>query len=318
MAQGKTIKEHYVPRTYLRSFANENDQCRVFDKEQKKFFISSVENILAERYLYDFDKNFMNFFGNIDEQLIEKTLGMTVDGYWNNIVENISQNYEWFSLKYSYHYLDVYRCAAIQLIRTPQGKKQLFDIYCEICKKDLDAKTENIFLAYAILSILKDISDDSLLRLLLEKYGHVSIGINDTEIPFVTSDNPIITLADFWDEEYSDTMMYYPITPNRCLFFHRRKKIDHQLNAVLEDWLNGRFQITNIYDILQEAYRREKALNEKKNPLTRQVSDAEVIVLNTCLYKTAIRFVIAGADIKGEEGLWLQKDKNTERENQYE
>lgn len=306
MAQDKTDNEHYVPKTYLRSFSDKNEHCQVFDKCNIKYFSSSVDNILAERYLYDFD---MDLFGeniNVDKQAVEKTLGRTVDDFWKNIVDNITDNYEWFTLKYSYHYLDVYKCMAIQLIRTPRGKRILSDIYSELYKKESDVKFENILLAREIFNILDENLKSPLLEMLLNDYGHISIGINNTEIPFITSDNPVITVPDLWEEQKHEMMMYYPITPNRCLFFHSRKKVDPQLNQVLEEVKKGKFIISNMYDIPQEVHRREKKINEELNPKTRQVTMDKVLILNTCMNKTATRFIVSNVSIRDNE-LWIKE-----------
>lgn len=99
MAQDKVANEHYVPRAYLDAFANAMKQCNVFDKINGKFFVANVQKILSERYLYDFAKELIEVFPSVDEQAVEKILGMTIDRYWKNIARNIENNYEWFSLK---------------------------------------------------------------------------------------------------------------------------------------------------------------------------------------------------------------------------
>lgn len=47
-------KEHYVPRTYLRSFAT-NNKFFVFDKEKAEVRPGSIEDYACERYFYDVD-----------------------------------------------------------------------------------------------------------------------------------------------------------------------------------------------------------------------------------------------------------------------
>ena len=96
MAQDKTANEHYVPRAYLKSFANEKQQCFVYDKQNKRHFISNINGVLAERYLYDFDMGLLENFSEVEEQAVEKILGMTIDNYWCNIVANIENNFELF------------------------------------------------------------------------------------------------------------------------------------------------------------------------------------------------------------------------------
>ena len=292
MSQNKTKKEHYVPRAYLQSFSD-NGQCQLYDKSTNKISCVNIKNILTKRYLYDFDKELLKEFENIDEQAIEKILGSTVDNFWNNIVKNITENYEWFSpLKYSYHYLSVYKCVAIQLIRTPKGKQQLLEIYNEIYIKNIDKKLENVVLAKEIINILNDELKSSLLEVLLNEYGHICVGINNTDVPFISADNAIIVIPNIWDEHKKEYMIYYPITPCRCLLFHRRKKVERQLESVLKDFYEGKLQIINAYDNLQEVNRREKEMMSIINPITRELTQQDVLALNTCLYKGALRYIV--------------------------
>ena len=46
-------RQHYVPQTYLRAWANQNEQIKVRDLKEKKSFPSAVENVLLENYYYE-------------------------------------------------------------------------------------------------------------------------------------------------------------------------------------------------------------------------------------------------------------------------
>lgn len=298
MAQDKTANEHYVPRSYLKSFANEKQQCFVYDKQNKRHFISNINGVLAERYLYDFDMGLLENFSEVEEQAVEKILGMTIDNYWCNIVANIENNFQWFSLKYSWHFLDVYRCATVQLMRTPSGKKTLLSIYNEVYRKERDEKFENIVLAKEILNVLDENMKSILLEIILNEYGHITIGINNTDIPFVTSDNPVFVLPNMWDKSKTEMMMYYPITPKRCIFFQKRKYVGNQLGNVLADVKLGKFVIKELSDIPQEAYRREKEKLKQLNPETIVLRKEDVLVLNSCCVEVATRYIISGRNIE--------------------
>lgn len=304
MAQDKTANEHYVPRAYLKSFANEKQQCFVYDKQNKRHFISNINGVLAERYLYDFDMGLLENFSEVEEQAVEKILGMTIDNYWCNIVANIENNFECFSLKYSWHFLDVYRCATVQLMRTPSGKKTLLNIYNEVYRKERDEKFENIVLAKEILNVLDENMKSILLEIILNEYGHITIGINNTDIPFVTSDNPVFVLANMWDKSKTEMMMYYPITPKRCIFFQKRKYVGDQLGNVLVDVKLGKFVIKELWDIPQEAYRREKEKLKQLNPGTIILRKENVLVLNSCCVEVATRYIVSGQNIEKEK-LWV-------------
>ena len=305
MAQNKTKKEHYIPRAYLRSFS-ENGQCQLYDKSTNKSFCASVEKIFAQRYFYDIHKELLLEYENIDEQAIEKILANTVDSFLNNIVQNIDENYRWFLPKYPYHYLSVYKCLAIQLIRTPQGKQRLLELYSKVYKKNIDKELENVILMKEISKILDDMKLQSLLvENLLTEYGHICVGINNSDIHFISSDNPIIIIPNIWDEQKIEDMIFYPITPHRCLFFHKMKKVESQLKSVLNEFSLGKLQSTDLTDIPKEAYNREKEKMNILNPPTRNLTRADVLVLNTCLYKMASKYIVYKHKADKQE-LWLK------------
>lgn len=305
MAQDKTANEHYVPRAYLKSFANEKQQCYVYDKQNKKPFPSNIKGILSERYFYDFDAELVKDCIGIDVQALEKILAVTIDDYWNNIVANIDANFEWFSLKYSWHFLDIYRCAAVQLMRTPSGKKMLLHMYNEVYGKEKDERFENIVLAKEVCNVLDENLKSVLLEIILNEYGHIAIGLNETSIPFITSDTPVFVMPNIWDKSKTEMMMYYPITPQRCIFFLKRKKVENQLGNVFEDVNSGKFEIADLADITQEAYRREKEMLKQLNPETIILREEDVLVFNTCCAETATRYVISFQNLEKEK-LWIE------------
>lgn len=303
MAKDKTANEHYVPQAYLKSFTNKNNQCFVYDKKNNNSFCSNIKNILAKRYLYDFDSELLKSFPKVDQQAVEKILANTIDGYWGNIVSNIEKNFEWFSLKHSWNFLDVYRCTAVQLMRTPNGKETLLKIYNTVYEKEHDKKFENIVLAKEILDVLNENMRSALLEILLNEFGHLTIGINHTEIPFITSDTPVFVLPNKWDEGKTE-MMYYPITPKRCIFFFKRKYPNNQLKFVLEDIKSGKFMVKDFSDIPQEAYRREQEILKKLNPESITLNPEEVLLYNSYCVEIATQYIISNQDMT-ERKFWV-------------
>lgn len=309
MAQDKTANEHYVPRAYLKAFANQKKQCFVYDKLKEKSFSTNIQGILSQRYFYDFDKELLSEFPNVDEQAIEKILGATIDGYWRNIAENIDSNFQWFSVKYSWHFLDVYRCVAIQMMRTPKGKKNLLGIYNEIYKKNQDPRYENVVLAKEIINVLDDNMNSVLLDMLLNEYGHITVGINETNVPFITSDTPVFLMPYIWDDKKQEMMIYYPINPKRCLIFHKRNYVENMLNVVINDTMTGEFVIKDLSDIAQEAYIREKEQLSRVNPESRILKEEDVLVMNTCCIGLAEQYIISNQNSEVQK-LWLNSYKN--------
>lgn len=198
------------------------------------------------------------------------------------------------------------------MIRTLKGKKILFNIYNQVYEKSVDERFENIILAKELFNILDDNMKSVLLEILLNEYGHITIGINDTKIPFVTSDNPLFTMPYIWDEKKEEMMLFYPVTPNRCLIFHKRNYVDSQLNEVLQEFATGKFVINDLSDIMQETYKREKEILKKLNPETRMLQMEEVLILNTCCVRQAEQYIISKSSSQ-ENRLWMDSYKGIER-----
>lgn len=103
----KNVKnEHYVPRRYLKHFA-QNKAFYVFDKEKKQARPGSIEDYACERYFYDIDFEALKadklkrdpdfafapeiekFMETVDEQHIEKWLGDNVENKLFDPIEKI-------------------------------------------------------------------------------------------------------------------------------------------------------------------------------------------------------------------------------------
>lgn len=107
---GSVKNEHYVPRRYLKHFAN-NKAFFVFDKEKEQVRSGSIENYASERYFYDVDfealkkdkleqdPNFMfdpeieEIMKEVDQQHIEKWFGENVETWLFDPIEKIISTY---------------------------------------------------------------------------------------------------------------------------------------------------------------------------------------------------------------------------------
>lgn len=150
----KSVKnEHYVPRRYLRHFANEN-KFYVFDKEKEQIRPGSVEDYASERYFYDvdfeslkadklkedpdfvFDPEIEKIMKEIDEQHIENWFGENVETWLFDPIDSIISTFtmsnpeklntiEALSEK-DMNYLSLY--ISIQLIRSKEFRKHIVEM----------------------------------------------------------------------------------------------------------------------------------------------------------------------------------------------
>lgn len=303
MSSKKTANQHYVPQIYLESFTD-NAKCYVYNKNNGKHFPTTPRNILARRYLYDFDflkykdvlanKAEINIENFPSEQACEKILG-EVEGFYKRIQNNIDSNYNWF--ENYFNRLIVYQLIAIQMVRTPQAKKILFDTYKNI-KPDISEELENLFFLKEIIDTINCKKVPVVLEWFLQDFSNLRIGINTTKIPFITSDNPVIFIPG--RKEKGNYEVFYPITPNRCILLCPYKKVDRRKirYETRNDFSNGTLKLVNSYDIIQEAFRREENLLEKLNPSIEEIDkEKDVLIFNTMMYDVANEYIVSNVDI---------------------
>ncbi|MFS0672605.1 DUF4238 domain-containing protein [Ornithinibacillus sp. 179-J 7C1 HS] len=114
---GKVKNQHYVPRSYLKYFANEKGQLWVYDKETDAVFPSNITNVASQKYFYDipFDEIFQVISEDekkkLEEELsklgfdtkqggyktieqgIEEFFSTEIEGPYKSLLENIRSRY---------------------------------------------------------------------------------------------------------------------------------------------------------------------------------------------------------------------------------
>lgn len=84
--------QHYVPQFYLKYFAD-NDKLYVFDKINKKSFLTNVRNIASENYFYDLpleliSDDMKDEFSAVDKQELEKVMA-SIEYYCKNNFDSL-------------------------------------------------------------------------------------------------------------------------------------------------------------------------------------------------------------------------------------
>lgn len=255
----EVIKQHYVPRFYLRKFSlinindSKNDKKNkliVFDKLHNKQYLSNVYNSACINHFYDLDninnKKFKQIFEN-EFSLIEKDFSNLLDKFIN--ICNHKENY-FSSLiinkeereEFSYYLV-------IQLLRTKKFrdlqksihqnslnnsirfyklyKKNYLNDECNLNPGDLVVNEKKFH--------LNTLTNDELINKLIYflSNSYWTFLHNNTNLPFITSDNPLCripTITNSANLELSPFIselseFYFPISPKLAVCIYRDNSI---------------------------------------------------------------------------------------------
>ncbi len=223
---------HYVPIAYLRFFCNERGKVCVYLKDDpEKLIQQSPDNVGFHKYYYSQPLP----EGGNDNNTLENMFSL-IETKWPLIVEKIIRKEN-----VNGQLEDIYNFIALQSVRVPANRDALEKIRAHIVKTGLEnldttgelpPKPEGFTLDHVVVSIDPHTSLHDMVSI-LEKIGGVMdlIGIgalkNTTNIPFLTSDNPII----WFDPSIPESKMkpyllriggpvtfIFPITPDLIIY----------------------------------------------------------------------------------------------------
>ena len=271
--------EHYVPRFYLRRFAN-NDKIYAYDLEKDNLFQTNINKIGCNNYFYDVDSNVLK--ENLSEykdiykipddifekecediQFIEKALSRLEDKF-SVLLNKFEMDYSIINdeefLKTFFLFMHT------QSIRTKGFRNGLENIASQtkIWLEKLNIKNVN----YPIELEAKDIAKLNQIKELLSLSSvykkalsffdayDIYIGVNNTDIDFIISDNPMsYFLVGFNDicfpvnsklsiimqvKEVKDELKICCIKPDKSKTIHLTKKEVIKYN-VLQQYSNSKF-----------------------------------------------------------------------------
>ena len=271
--------EHYVPRFYLRRFAN-NDKIYAYDLEKDNLFQTNINKIGCNNYFYDVDSNVLkeslSEYKDIykipddifekeceDIQFIEKALSRLEDKF-SVLLNKFEMDY---SIINDEEFLRTFFLFMhTQSIRTKGFRNGLENIASQtkIWLEKLNIKNVN----YPIELEAKDIAKLNQIKELLSLSSvykkalsffdayDIYIGVNNTDIDFIISDNPMsYFLVGFNDicfpvnsklsiimqvKEVKDEFKICCIKPDKSKTIHLTKKEVIKYN-VLQQYSNSKF-----------------------------------------------------------------------------
>lgn len=237
----KTKNQHFVPQFYLRGFSYENGQIFVFDKFERKFFKTNIENVACEKNFYDLPSTEANQTG-IDEQIVEKGLSELESEFSKSLDYLLNQarkKRRRRGLFSNNHKRNLALFLAIQFLRTREHRSQTIemmekmgkallekfpgedpdDYYIEVNKDWLPIFQASFMFNPEVL--------DTFTQALLNHIWFV--GTNTTDDPFFTSDHPIVKRAHITDHlrSYSGIAsegieIAFPLSPEFILILCER------------------------------------------------------------------------------------------------
>ena len=184
--------QHYVPKFYLRKFSihENNKQIGLFNKEKEFYFpAASIKHQASKPYFYG---------KNLE---IENTLGI-LEGIYSKILNDISLNQELPKRTHFDNYLLI-QFIILTCIRNPiqsETTKKSFEKFVDLLQSRgpreekfdemLSTIDELKFHALSQISLLTEICLDLEFKMLR----------NNTNVPFITSDNPVVKYNQFLEK----------------------------------------------------------------------------------------------------------------------
>jgi hypothetical protein len=209
---------HYVPRFYLRRFVNENHQLWVFDKSSGKIFQTTCENIAGENQFYWNQE--LKEQGHDPLTLEKQFADLEADaaGITNDWFRQFGRGDKLIIPKINRDIISLY--IATQLLRTAEARNRIVE-FSQLINPAYDAEQDARQLHISL------IWDEGLVEHMRKRIRSCIwiFGRNESEIPFLTSDHPVLI------KNYSNTQwlsgpvvnekgMYivFPLTPTLIMY----------------------------------------------------------------------------------------------------
>lgn len=211
---GDTKKQHFVPQSYLKRFSKNGKQIQVFDKVLKNSFSAGIRDVAQESHFYTIPDEIISSdakFSKIDRLIFEKAF-IAYESELNLLIKVLITLPPGISIprrvRESFSIL-----VAIQLLRTKKHRNLIKEatekfyeaIFQELVKVNFGEEATKYTPKAAIKEKYEGMIHsqyifdfDNLAEMAEIFYNHIwMVGINNSESPFYTSDNPVVMHTPF-------------------------------------------------------------------------------------------------------------------------
>lgn len=324
------VPQTYLKSFSIQNKKGTTDKLNVYDKKNKRFYNASISDVMEKNCFYDINiKNLLLELDNNklrdefqipnewDEQLIEHSLSL-VECELKKVIDIIKdpKRHDYFKFTKIFNRIHLSQLMAIQFIRTPKGREFISDIEKELMKNKKQTQIKysedikNRILLKELIYILQvfnieNIECDEEIEKHVNKYhsiyleffiefNKVEIGINQSDIPLITGDNPIVY------DIYED-LIYYPITPKYCIFLKKvnMPKFEEILLEEVERYSsNSDNYLEDLILVFDKAKKKYEEIKNNKNELHYNLTKEDVFKYNSMIYLNAERFIVSNVNIK--------------------
>lgn len=262
------VFQHYVPKFYFRNFSSSNESLHCIRigsddpdvNEGNTFPINTGEGANIGIAASD------EFYDATIEKEFEKGLA-EFEGVWADSIRELLTKARLNSLSEE-EKDDLLIFAVVQYIRTRETREQLTKGMRELSEETQDEEVARLANSYlknggreAHMVIMKEVT--KLLHERLREHGKLHLYENNSEIPFITSDNPVVqySLSKPNKFDYRDAIgvggtdweIYVPLNPDYCLAVRCVHKFGEEIgkSVVYDEFVkaHNKLQLVNATDI---------------------------------------------------------------------